>query len=142
MKKLLLISLLSTFGLADTKIPMEPNKIYVLDFFASWCSSCEKEIPILSKLNQKFQKENIELIGIDVDKKLEDAQKFQTKMAKYINYKVINDTSNDIISSYKPIGMPALYIIKNNQVCGKIFGAVSNLEEKLDEQIKVCEEKK
>lgn len=140
MKKLLLIGLLCTFVLGDGKIPMEPNKIYIIDFFASWCSSCEKEVPILSKLNQKFQKQNIELIGIDVDKKPEDGEKFQHKMAKYFTYKVINDTSNEIISSYKPLGMPALYLIKNNQICGKVFGAVPNLEEKLDEQIKLCKE--
>ena len=142
MKKLLLSGLFCVVALSDTKIPMEENKIYILDFFASWCVSCEKEIPILSQIGEKLKKQNIEIIGIDVDKNPQDGKKFQQKLQKYFTFKVINDSNNEIINSYKPLGMPALYIVKNDAICGKIFGAVQNLEERIDEQIKLCKEKK
>lgn len=139
MKKGLLIFMLSqsiAFG-ADT-LTMSPNKIYVLDFFASWCSSCEKEIPILSKMDESFKKRNIELIGIDVDRNPNDAKKFQQKLQKYFTFEIIDDSSNKIIREYKPIGMPAVYIVKNNQICGKVFGATPDLEKKIEEQIDMC----
>ncbi len=142
MKKFIVTALFCTLGVSDVKIPMEANKIYIIDFFASWCSSCEKEIPILSKLNERIKQKGIELIAVDVDKRLEDGKAFQQKLSKHFTFKVINDPTNEIISSYKPIGMPAIYVVKNNQICGKIFGAIPNLEEKLFEQIKLCEEKK
>jgi len=86
--------------------------------------------------------ENSEIIGIDVDKNPQDGKNFQQKLQKYFTFKVINDSNNEIINSYKPLGMPALYIVKNDAICGKIFGAVQNLEERIDEQIKLCKEKK
>ncbi len=138
MKKLLALATLTSLAYCDPRIPMEMEKIYILDFFASWCSSCEKEIPIISKLNETYKKEGIELIGIDVDKNREDGEKFQKKMQRYINFSIINDTNNEIILSYKPIGMPALYVLKNNKICGKIFGATSDLETKLDVAINSC----
>lgn len=143
-KKLAVIcALLSFNGLfGSDKLNLENDKTYILDFFASWCSSCEKELPILSKKYEQLKGENIELIGIDVDKNEKDGKKFQEKMATHLNFKVINDTTNEIINSYKPLGIPAIYIVKNNQVCGKLFGAVSNFEEKLDEQLKLCKGKK
>lgn len=144
MKKILLFTALIYLEAlnANEILKMEANKMYIIDFFASWCVSCEKELPILSKMNEKFKANNIELIGIDVDKNKNDATKFQERMAKYLTFKVINDTSNQIINSYKPLGIPAVYIINNNTICGKIFGAVANLEEKINEQIKICEERK
>lgn len=142
MKKLLFLLSVCAFASADTKLTLSPNKTYMLDFFASWCVSCEKEIPVLSKINDKLKKQDIELIGIDVDKNPQDGKKFQEKMAKYFTFKVIDDSTNEIVNSYKPLGIPAIYIIKENKICGKIFGAVQKLEEKIDEQLKICEEKK
>ncbi len=142
MKKLLLSALFCIQGFASSELKMDSNKIYILDFFASWCPSCEKELPVLSKVYPDLKQRGIELIGIDVDTKIEDGKKFQEKMKKYLPFEVINDTSNKIINEYKPKGMPALIVIKNNKVCGKVFGAVANLEEKIEEQIKLCEENK
>ncbi len=138
MKKLFLFPLFGLYLNATPIIPMESDKIYILDFFASWCSSCEKELPVLSKLNESYKKNGIELVGIDIDKKESDGIKFQQKMAKYINFKVINDSTNEIIATYKPIGMPALYVMKNQKVCGKIFGATDDLENRLNTLIESC----
>ena len=141
-KKLVFLSIvLSIQSFASTELKMNPNKIYILDFFASWCPSCEKELPIVSKIHPNLKKRGIELVGIDVDTKSEDGKKFQEKMKKHLPFEVINDTSNRIIAEYKPKGMPAIIMVKNNIVCGKVFGAVANLEEKIEEQIKLCEEK-
>ena len=136
-----LIILLSVQGFASTELNMDQNKFFILDFFASWCPICEKELPILSKLHPNLKQRGIELVGIDVDTKSEDGKKFQEKMKKHLPFEVVNDTSNRIIAEYKPKGMPALIMVKNNIVCGKVFGAVANLEEKIEEQIKLCEEK-
>lgn len=140
-KSLLLFTVTATFALGSDQLTLSPNKTYLLDFFASWCSSCEKEIPILSKIEPKLKSRNIEVIGIDVDKNPNDAKKFQQKLQKYFTFEVVDDSSNKIISQYKPMGMPAIYIVKNGQTCGKIFGAVPDLENKIDEQLRLCEEK-
>lgn len=129
-----------SLSFANDKLVFEPNKMYVVDFFASWCSSCEKELPELSKIEPKLQSQGIQIIGVDVDKNKEDAKKFQKKMDKYLTFEVIDDSSNEIINTYKPLGMPALYVIKNQKVCGKFFGAVANLPQKLSEQIQNCKE--
>ncbi|MFH0710381.1 MAG: TlpA disulfide reductase family protein [Pseudomonadota bacterium] len=140
-KTLLLLTASVTFALGSEQLMLSPNKTYVLDFFASWCSSCEKEIPILSKIEPKLKSRNIEVIGIDVDKNPNDAKKFQQKLKKYFTFYVVDDSSNKIISQYKPMGMPAIYIVKNGQNCGKIFGAVPDLEIKIEEQLRLCEGK-
>ena len=88
------------------KLNLSPEKITLVDFFASWCKSCAKEIPGIKQIAQQG---NINVIGIDVDDELEDGLIFQKKLA--IDFPVINDTDQEIISKFTPIGMPAMYYI-------------------------------
>ena len=135
------VALASTL-FANKTLLLEKEKTTILSFFASWCPSCKKELPQLAKLHAAYQKQGIEIIGIDVDKKLEDAHKFQEKMKEHLPFKVLNDTSNTIVGEYKPLGMPAIFIVKNNEVCATIFGAEEHLEERLEKELQTCKEKK
>lgn len=48
----------------------------VLDFWASWCPDCRRDMPIVKQINEKFGKK-IKLIGVSFDTDKE-------KMAKYL----------------------------------------------------------
>jgi thiol-disulfide isomerase/thioredoxin len=120
----------------QTKITKE--KIYIIDFFASWCNSCKKEIPHLSKLNNTIDKSKIELIGIDVDEDINAGHKFQAMLKANgdLNFKVIDDPNGKIVKEFSPIGMPAIYIVKNNKVVDYIFGARDNIDQLILKTIK------
>jgi len=114
-------------------LEMETDKIYIIDFFASWCTSCKKEIPLISKVNTRLDKDHIEIIGIDVDKDEKKAVVFQEKLTSEgkLNFRVINDPMNLIVAKFNPIGMPALYYIKDGRVVNIIYGAVDNIDQKI-----------
>jgi cytochrome c biogenesis protein CcmG, thiol:disulfide interchange protein DsbE len=139
LKKTVLLFLLSC-TLFGSSLEFESGKTYVVSFFASWCGSCKKEIPQLSQIAK--ERKDIEIIGVDVDKDPQDAKKFQEELSEYFTFRVIDDSSNEIIKEYKPIGMPALYIIKNKQVCAYIFGAVDDLKASINEALQECKESK
>ena len=57
------------------------GKIVVLQFTASWCSVCRKEIPHLeSEIWQAFKDKNFILIGVDYDEPLAKVQAFHKEM--------------------------------------------------------------
>ncbi len=113
------------------KLQLKEDKIYIIDFFASWCHSCEKEIPQISKLNNTLDTKRFEIVGVDVDKDSSKAEAFQKNMRanEKLNFRVVNDAKSAIIKEFKPIGMPSLYIVKNLKVENMIFGAVDNIDE-------------
>ncbi len=117
------------------------DKVYIIDFFASWCGSCKKEIPLISKANTAIDTNKVEIIGVDVDKDINAGIKFQNKLKgeNSLNFRVINDPQNLIISEFSPIGMPTLYYVKNKKVVGIITGAVDNIDEKIINDLKEME---
>jgi thiol-disulfide isomerase/thioredoxin len=48
----------------------------IINFWATWCAPCRREIPLLLHLRQSYRGEHLEVIGIAVD--------FQTAVAEYL----------------------------------------------------------
>jgi len=137
---LFLSSLLFSYEKGDTlspqmlsKLELTSNKIYIIDFFASWCSSCKKEIPLISKANRAIDITKAEIIGIDVDKNQAKAQAFQKELKdnNNLNFRVINDPDNIIISEFNPLGMPTLFYVKDKVIIKITTGAVANIDEEI-----------
>ena len=144
LKKLILFSMLTVSLFAYQKgdtvdialqkhLDMKTDKIYIIDFFASWCASCKKEIPLISKVNTTLDQDHVEIIGIDVDKDEKKGVAFQKKLTSEgkLNFRVVNDPMNLIVAKFNPIGMPALYYIKEGRVVDIIYGAVDNIDQKI-----------
>jgi len=130
MKRLFLYILFSTIVFAyqkgdsidGSKLGISSNGVFVVDFFASWCNSCKKELPLIKKLSAK----GVNIIGVDVDENIDDANRFLQEMQ--LNFKVIKDPKGEIIKRFNPPGMPAIYIIKDGKVVDTIFGAHDNID--------------
>ncbi|MCJ8326507.1 MAG: TlpA family protein disulfide reductase [Campylobacterales bacterium] len=110
------------------------SKTIIVDFFASWCVSCEKELPLINNLFINNKDKNIVILGIDTDEDKKDAIKFQKKLD--IKFKVINDTTQKLVEEFSPIGMPALYYIEDKIIKKIIFGAVPNIDKKIINDLK------
>jgi len=49
--------------------------IKLLDFWASWCGPCQMMKPIIEELEKEL-KGKVEIVGINVDEKKEEVQKY------------------------------------------------------------------
>ncbi len=83
-----------TISKADLK-----GKVAVLQFTASWCSVCRKEMPHLEKdVWQKFKDKDFILIGVDRDEPLDVVQKFKDEMK--ITYPMALDPGANIFALF------------------------------------------
>jgi len=58
------------------------DKTYVVNFWATWCAPCIKELPYFEKLNKEYS-DNVEVILVSLD----FPSKYETKLKPYIKNK-------------------------------------------------------
>lgn len=51
----------------QTLMTAENNRIQVINFWATWCAPCVKELPLFEKLNQENKSIDITLVSMDYD---------------------------------------------------------------------------
>jgi len=94
------------------------GKVVVLQFTASWCSVCRKEMPHLEKeVWQEYKDEDFILIGVDYDEPLEKVKAFQKKMKT--TYPMALDPGGDFFAlfAHRKSGVTRNVVIDKN---GKI----------------------
>jgi len=91
-----------SFSLLDgTQITNESlkGKVVVLQFTASWCSVCRKEMPHLeTEVWQRFKDKDFILIGIDLKEKPKKVARFIKQMN--VTYPFTIDTDGSIFESF------------------------------------------
>jgi thiol-disulfide isomerase/thioredoxin len=45
----------------------QDNKLYVINFWATWCAPCIKEYPVFQKLSQEFRTDKVDFLMISLD---------------------------------------------------------------------------
>lgn len=65
------------------------SKVYVIDFWATWCRPCVESIPHFIELTNKYKDKGLELVALSQDKSTEKVREFVKK--KGINYHVAID---------------------------------------------------
>ncbi|MBQ8097233.1 MAG: AhpC/TSA family protein [Prevotella sp.] len=51
---------------------VKKNKVTILDFWASWCGPCRKEMPFMKKLYADFHAKGLGIVGISLDESAAD----------------------------------------------------------------------
>lgn len=124
-----------------SKLGAEHGKVTVVDFFAEWCSSCRKEIPLISALNSRIDKKTVDIMGVDADDTLAAAEGFQKELKAKgaLNFRVSNDIDQSLVRMFKPKGFPALYLLKDGKVAKVHFGAMPNIDQLIEADLKALE---
>jgi thiol-disulfide isomerase/thioredoxin len=114
------------------------GKPVVLDFWATWCTPCEFQIPILNEVYERYR-DRVEIVGVAVDV---DGREVVAPFAKEraIAYRVLLG-DEDLAQKYGARGFPSLYVIgKDGNITLSHVGIidVEDLEEALDAALRAA----
>jgi thiol-disulfide isomerase/thioredoxin len=87
--------------------PNLSGRVYVLEFWATWCPPCVQSIPHMIELADKYKDKAVPFIALSVDSSSEPVKKMVKD--KGINYYVGMD--NGLSGKYSVRGIPSAFII-------------------------------
>ena len=119
-------------------LQIDPARVTVIDFFAEWCVSCHKELPLISAAHARADKKKVDFVGVDTDDSAQVAQAFQKSMRDKgaLSFRVVNDREQALVKSFKPRGYPALYVLVDGKVVREHLGAMPDVDAVLEQDLK------
>jgi len=106
------------------------GKVVLVNVFASWCPSCQYEMALLNNIYSDFKGENFVMIGLSIDKKMNDLSKF---IKEYNVDFPIYLGADDLMKHLKVTGVPETFLYdKKGKLVNKTIGPVNeNYSEKV-----------
>ena len=105
-----------TFTLSDKK-----GQVILLNFWATWCSNCVKEMPAIEKLYEEYG-DQVVIIGVNVGEDESTVDAFID--TKNYTFPIAYDTESSISNLYPSAGIPYTVIIgKDGLVTETFLGA-------------------
>jgi peroxiredoxin len=114
------------------------GNVVVLNFFATWCGPCRKEMPGLEKLYQHYQHKGLVVVGVSGDVQGKDVVDPFVKEYN-LTFPVVLDPQNTVSKQYRVRGIPTIYLLdRQGRIAGMHVGGADwngKVARKLIEQL-------
>lgn len=136
------VRIFEDYSTLQKEILNDKNTIYVVNFWATWCAPCVKELPHFEKLNSENKRVKVVLVSLDFK------NQFESKLLPFLKKKNIQSqvvllTDKDY-NKWLPLvdkewsgSIPATLIIKNEKkiFVERIFSSDKELNEFVNKNI-------
>jgi peroxiredoxin len=96
----------------NIKLSEQTGNVVLLNFWASWCGPCRKEMPLLNDLHNKYKALGFSVIGVNVE---QDSSMAKSFISSYpVDFPILLDVSNKASKLYGVSAMPTTVIIDRN----------------------------
>ncbi len=104
------------------------NKIYILNFWATWCAPCKEEMPSLDKLQGS---QDVKIFPINVEKHDKYKSQIFFKNLKIKNLSIYFDSNIKLANLFRLTGVPTTIILnKNKNEIARILGPIDFTDQK------------
>ena len=101
------------------------NKLVIINFWATWCAPCRKEMPSLDKLKSAKNFENVKIIPINIADESYDKSKSFFDDLGIKNLEIFIGSGSEIANKLKIRGLPTTILIdKNGYEFARIVGYI------------------
>jgi peroxiredoxin len=111
----------------------QKGKVILLDFWATWCPPCRKEIPGFIELYDRYQSRGFAVIGVSMDDSPADVKRFAKKLK--IDYPILMGAGReDLKPAFGELPLPTAFVIaRDGTICAQHDGITT--KEQIEREI-------
>ena len=114
----------------EIKLKDYHGKLLIINFWATWCAPCKKEMPSLDNLYQKNNFKNLEILAVNMEQPNHSKSKKFFEDLKIKKLEIFFDKNLTFVKEFKLRGVPTTILInKKGEEFARIIGEI-NFEDK------------
>ncbi|MCC6972050.1 MAG: TlpA family protein disulfide reductase [Phycisphaerales bacterium] len=98
------------------------GKVVLLNFWATWCPPCRKEMPAMERLHRAYRERGLVVLAVSQDEApLEEVRRFAVSLG--LTFPVWHDRAREAARHYSLPGVPTSYLIAHDgQLAYRVLG--------------------
>ena len=97
------------------------GRVVLVNFWATWCEPCEREMPAMERLYEAMPRDTFELVAVAIDEKEADVQAFQDRYT--LSFPILLDLDQSVYQSYQTMGVPeSLLLDRDGRIVERYVG--------------------
>jgi thiol-disulfide isomerase/thioredoxin len=130
------IAVTRTDGKPLTLSALKGKTVY-LDFWASWCGPCRQSFPFMNAMQEKYAKDGLVIVGVNVDRKRADAEKFLAQFPA--RFTIGYDEAGATPATYAVKKMPSSFLIdREGRVSAAHSGFTGEMRDEVESRIRAA----
>ncbi len=110
---------LASFDGGKTKLSAMRGEVVVVNFWATWCAPCRKELTLFNGWNAEWKERGARVVAISIDKDARKARRFAEEMG--LSLTVVHDGPDGLARALDLPSVPCTYLLDRD---GKVVGVV------------------
>ena len=87
------------------------GKVVLLNFWATWCPPCIREMPSMERLHQQVDAEDFKVIAINQMEDIDQVFAFTGQLEVDPTFEILFDSTSEVSRDYAVRGLPTTYLI-------------------------------
>ncbi len=116
--------------------PMMQNKYTLINFWATYCVPCRKEMKHLEELNAKYGKNQFQVIGVAIDNSRTVGRVKGLVHASKLTYTILIDTDQHLYRTFNTNAVPYSVLVNpQGEIIWEHTGYIPGDEQKLEQRL-------
>jgi peroxiredoxin len=112
------------------------GQVVMINFWATWCGPCRKEMPLLEQIFQRYKGLGFTLLAVNVEEDSSGADKWLAEVVP-VTFPVLYDRENRVSKLYNVTAMPSTVVVdRKGQIRFVHYGYTPGTENAYQDQVR------